>query len=261
VEGAPELLSAAFVIADPATGEVMAAKNPDAPVAIASITKLMTAMVVLDAQSPLTEPLTIAEEDRDLLKGSSSRLAMGTTLSRGDLLRLALMSSENRAASALGRHYPGGRPAFVAAMNAKAQSLGLAGTRFADPTGLSPENVSTPLDLVTMVRAASDYALIRELSTTHGYALDLGDRVRQFRNTNALVGNPEWQIDLQKTGFIQEAGRCLVMQARVLDRPVVMVLMDANGRRARIEDAARVKRWLEGVDRTKIATGPRSVAG
>jgi D-alanyl-D-alanine endopeptidase (penicillin-binding protein 7) len=244
-EGNPLLHSAAFMIADQATGNVLLEKNSDAVLPIASITKLMTAMVVLDARLSLTEILAIANDDVDTLRGSSSHVPVGVELPREDMLRLALMSSENRAASSLARHYPGGLPAFVAAMNRKAASLGLRETRFLDSTGLNSANVSSARDLVKMVSAASRYPLIREFSTTANYTVSLNGRPRQFNNTNALVSSPDWQIGVSKTGFINESGKCLVMQAWLLNKPMIIVLLDSFGRFTRVADAQRVKRWLE----------------
>lgn len=244
-EGNPQLQSAAFMVADQATGNVLLEKNSDTVVPIASITKLMTAMVVLDARLALNETLTISQDDVDTLRGSSSHVPVGTELQRDDMLRLALMSSENRAASALGRNYPGGLPAFVAAMNRKAAALGLHDTRFSDSTGLNSANVSSARDLVKMVSAASRYPLIREFSTTANYVVSLNGRQRQFNNTNSLVGSPNWQIGVSKTGYINESGKCLVMQAWMLNKPMIIVLLDSFGRFTRVADAQRVKRWLE----------------
>ncbi len=260
-EGNPLLHSAAFMIADQATGNVLLEKNSDAVLPIASITKLMTAMVVLDARLNLGEILTIAQEDVDTLRGSSSHVPVGTDLTREDMLRLALMSSENRAASALARHYPGGLPAFVAAMNRKAVSLGLRETRFSDSTGLNSANVSSARDLVKMVSAASRYPLIREFSTTANYVVSLNGRQRQFNNTNALVSSPDWQIGVSKTGFINESGKCLVMQAWLLNKPMIIVLLDSFGRFTRVADAQRVKRWLESAAvQHKVAVNSRGPA-
>jgi D-alanyl-D-alanine endopeptidase (penicillin-binding protein 7) len=220
-------------------------KNADAVVPIASITKLMTAMVVLDAQPSLSEELSVGTEDVDTVKGTRSRLKVGTRLTREEMLRLALMSSENRAASALSRHYPGGRPAFIAAMNAKALQLGLTDTRFADPTGLTPDNVSSARDLVKMVDAAHHYPLIREFSTSEGYQVAIKGRPQAFHNTNALVKSDSWSIGLSKTGYISEAGKCLVMQAWLNDKPTIIVLLDSWGKLTRIGDANRIKRWIE----------------
>jgi D-alanyl-D-alanine endopeptidase (penicillin-binding protein 7) len=260
-EGNPLLHSAAFMIADQATGNVLLEKNSDAVLPIASITKLMTAMVVLDARLSLMDILTIANDDVDTLRGSSSHVPVGVELAREDMLRLALMSSENRAASALARHYPGGLPAFVAAMNRKAASLGLRETRFLDSTGLNSANVSSARDLVKMVSAASRYPLIREFSTTANYTVYLNGRPRQFNNTNALVSSPDWQIGVSKTGFINESGKCLVMQAWLLNKPMIIVLLDSFGRFTRVADAQRVKRWLESAAvQQKLAANVRGPA-
>ncbi|MEW5887433.1 MAG: D-alanyl-D-alanine endopeptidase [Pseudomonadota bacterium] len=239
------LRSAAVLVQDQSTGAVLFEKNAQAVVPIASITKLMTAMVVLDAQSSLSETLVVTDEDVDRLRGSSSRLRVGTELSREDMLRLALMSSENRAASALSRHYPGGREAFVEAMNRKAEAIGLKDTHFRDPTGLSAANVSSARDLVKMVAAASKYPLIREMSTTPEYEVEVNGRRMAFRNTNTLVRNSSWEIGVSKTGFINESGKCLVMQAWLANKPMIIVLLDSVGRLTRIGDAQRIRKWIE----------------
>lgn len=239
------LQSASALVADQATGTVLYEKNAEAVVPIASITKLMTAMVALDAQPGLSEMLAIEEDDVDTLKGTRSRLRVGTRLSREEMLRLALMSSENRAASALSRHYAGGREAFVAAMNRKAESLGLTDTRFEDPTGLTAANVSSARDLVKLVAAAHQYPLIREFSTSSEYEVRIGNRTQAFHNTNSLVSSPTWEIGLSKTGFISEAGKCLVMQAWLNNKPTIIVLLDSWGKLTRIGDANRIKRWIE----------------
>lgn len=237
--------SAAVAVIDQSTGDVLYEKNAGAVVPIASITKLMTAMVALDVQPSLAEELTVSAADVDTIKGTRSRLTVGTQLSREEMLRLALMSSENRAASALSRHYPGGRDAFVAAMNAKARILGLTETRFADPTGLTPDNVSSARDLVKLVNAAHQYPLIREFSTSEEYQVAVRGRPQMFRNTNTLVHSEKWNIGLSKTGYISEAGKCLVMQAWLDDKPTIIVLLDSWGRLTRIGDANRIKRWIE----------------
>ena len=243
----PGVQSSAALVLNQLTGEVIYEKNADESTPIASITKLMTAMVVLDAKLPLNELISISREDIDTLKGTTSRLAPGLTLTRGEMLLLALMSSENRAASALARHYPGGRDAFIHAMNAKAISLGMRHSRFHDATGLNPENVSTPRELAMMVQAARAYPEIHQFSTASEYLFtsNLSRREMAFRNTNPLVKQDDWEIGLSKTGYINEAGRCLVMQARISDTPVVSVLMDSNGKYTRIGDAQRVRKWLE----------------
>jgi D-alanyl-D-alanine endopeptidase (penicillin-binding protein 7) len=214
-------------------------------VPIASISKLMTAMVVLDAKLDMNEVVAISDEDVDELKGTRSRLPVGTTMTRDTAMLLALMSSENRAAHALGRHYPGGLPAFVKAMNRKAQALGMLNSSFEEPTGLSSNNVSTAHDLARMVAAAARYPEIRQFSTTDEARVEIKGRMLDFRNTNALVRNDNWEIGVSKTGYISEAGRCLVMQARVADKPVVIVLLDSAGKMTRVGDAIRIKRWME----------------
>lgn len=242
-----KLASANVLVLDAKAGEPIYAKGADTVTPIASVTKLMTAMVVLDAQQPLDEPISVGIGDLDLLKGSHSRLNLGSELSRRDMLRLALMASENRAASSLARHYPGGTEAAVEAMNRKAQSLGMTRTRFADPTGLSSDNVSTASDLALMVRAAAGYDLIRDATTTSSHYVEVQPtgRIIGYNNTNALVRGGQWDIQVSKTGFIREAGKCLVMLANIASRPVVIVLLDSYGRLTRIGDANRVKHWLE----------------
>jgi D-alanyl-D-alanine endopeptidase (penicillin-binding protein 7) len=203
-------------------------------------------MVVLDAKLNLQESLTIAHEDVDTLRHSRSRLPVGTLITRGDALLLALMASENRAAHALGRTYPGGLTAFVSAMNIKAASLGLTETRFDDPSGISSGNVSSARDLARMVDAAYRYRLIRDFTTRKEATIHTGRRTREFRNSNRLIRSPRWQIGLSKTGFIDEAGRCLVMQAHVANRPVLIVLLDSQGKLTRYGDANRIRKWMEG---------------
>lgn len=240
-----ELKSSVALVMDQDTNEVMLSKNPEAVLPIASLTKLMTAVVVVEAHLPLDDAITITSDDVDTEKNSSSRLAVGSTLSRGELLHLALMSSENRAAHALGRTYPGGLAAFVSAMNAKARLLGMHDTRYVDPTGLNSGNQATARDLATLVKAAYQQPLIRELSVSPEHAVRLGNRQLQFRNTNSLVRSPSWDIGLQKTGYIVEAGRCLVMQASMAGRKFIMVFLDSAGKYSRQADAERVRRWLE----------------
>jgi len=249
------LQSSAVLVQDQATGAILYEKNPNAVLPIASITKLMTAMVVLDAAPDLQETLAIGEDDVDLLKGTRSRLKVGTHLAREEMLRLALMSSENRAASALSRHYLGGREAFVAAMNQKALALGLTDTRFHDPTGLTAANVSSPRDLAKMVNAAHQYPLIREFSTTSEGEFSIAGRPQQFRNTNTLVKSPSWEIGLSKTGYINEAGKCLVMQAWLNNKPTIIVLLDSWGKMTRIGDANRIKRWVESASLARSTAG------
>jgi D-alanyl-D-alanine endopeptidase (penicillin-binding protein 7) len=240
-----DLHSAVALVVDQRSGATLYAKNSLAVLPIASITKLMTAMVVLDAKLPLDETLQISDADIDTEKHTRSRLRPGTRLTRNEMLNLALMSSENRAAHALGRHYPGGLDAFVEAMNAKARALGMNDSSFVDPTGLSSRNVSNAVDLSRMVAAAFDYPLIREYSTATGLTVDAGRRSVGYRNTNRLIDNPDWDIGLQKTGYISEAGSCLVMHVSVEGRPMVMVLLDAIGRLSRFGDAQRIRHWLE----------------
>ncbi len=242
----PKLYSSIALIYDEQTHRPLYTKNPDAVAPIASITKLMTAMVVLDSDPDLYEEISVDEADKDSLKNTRSRLGVGTTFTRAEMLRLALMSSENRAAAALARNYPGGTRAAIAAMNAKARELGMTNTTFLDPTGLNSENVSTARDLVKMVAAARNYRLIHQYTTTATHSVE-GQRGREmrFNNTNPLVKNASWEIGVSKTGYINEAGRCLVMQARIKNRPVIIVLLDSNGKNTRIGDANRVKKWIE----------------
>ncbi|MDR2875016.1 MAG: D-alanyl-D-alanine endopeptidase [Methylobacillus sp.] len=243
--GELKLASAKALVMNQETGEVLYAKSADTPTPMASVTKLMTAMVVLDAKQSLDELVTIGAEDVDTLRGTRSRLPIGTTLTRGELLQLALMASENRAASALAHAYPGGYEKFIRAMNAKAKMLDMTHTRFLDGTGLNSGNVSTAEDLAKMVNAAYDYPEIRKVSTASAYAVDTGRRETEFHNTNILVRNSDWNIGLSKTGYINEAGRCLVMQAEVAGQPLIIVLLDSNGKFTRIGDANRVRKWLE----------------
>lgn len=239
-----DLKSSVALVIDQQTGDVLLSKNPDAVLPIASLTKLMTALVVAETGQPLDEMLTITEADVDTEKGSRSRLPVGTRLTRGEMLHLSLMSSENRAANALGRHYPGGLRAFVSAMNAKAQLLGMSDTEYAEPTGLSSRNRSSARDLALLVEAAYRHDVIRDLSTSTGMRVEAGARPIAFHNTNRLVHSPAWEIGLQKTGFISEAGRCLVMQAEVAGRALIMVFLDSVGRHARLGDAERVRQWV-----------------
>ncbi len=242
----PNLKSSSALVIDQSEGTTLYGKNSDNVMPIASITKLMTAMVVLDADLPLEEPIVISKEDRDLLKGTRSRLRIGTALTRRELLQLALMASENRAAEALTRVYPGGTAAFVAAMNRKALELGMSRTHFVDGTGLSSANVSTAQNLTRMVAVAHQYPLIREFTTERQTTVRLTNgQVMSYGNSNQLVSSRDWQISLSKTGYISEAGRCLVMRATIASRPVIIVLLDSWGRLTRIGDANRIKRWME----------------
>ncbi len=248
------LKSNVALVIDQTTGELVFSKNVDDVHPIASITKLMTALVILDAQLPLAERVDITAEDIDTERGSRSRLKIGAEFSRDDLLHLALMSSENRAAHALGRSYPGGMPAFVDAMNAKALALGMGRTRFVDPTGLSSANVSTASDLVKLVHETHRQPLIRQYSTSPNHQVTIAGRPARFNNTNRLVSSETWDIGLSKTGFINEAGRGLVMQAKIQGRPLVIVLLDSWGKLSRIGDANRIKKWLT----SSVGSGPLS---
>ncbi|MDQ7744351.1 D-alanyl-D-alanine endopeptidase [Hydrogenophaga pseudoflava] len=240
-----DLNSSVALVVDQQTNEVLFSKNDSAVLPIASLTKLMTGLVVTDANLPLDEMVTITSDDVDTVKGSRSRLAVGTTLTRLELMHLALMSSENRAAHALGRTYPGGLDQFVRLMNAKARELGMRDTRYVEPTGLSSLNQSSARDLATLVSVAYQRPLLRSLSTSPSHQLELGHRTLEFRNSNRLIRDPDWDIGLQKTGYISEAGRCLVMQARVAGRQLIMVFLDATGKLGRAQDAERVRRWVE----------------
>nr|WP_177200832.1 D-alanyl-D-alanine endopeptidase [Roseateles sp. YR242] len=241
-----DLKSSVALVLDQDTNEVLFSKNPQAVLPIASITKLMTALLVVEAKQSLDEKITITDEDKDTEKFTGSRLTVGTTLTRGELLHLALMSSENRAAHALGRNYPGGLETFVAAMNTKAQLLGMADTHYVEPTGLSSRNQSSARDLAVLVKTAHQFELIRELSTSPEYTVALGRRQVRFGTTNGLVRKADWDIGLQKTGFINEAGQCLVMQAQMAGRKLIMVFLDSAGKYSRIGDAERVRKWLMG---------------
>ncbi len=241
----PKLKSSSVLVIDQKDSSVLYSRRADVAMPIASITKLMTALVVLDAKQPLNEPIQLTNADRNLQKSDFSRLAVGTTLTRGDLMHLALMSSENRAAHALGNNYPGGMTAMVAAMNAKAAALGMSNAHFVDPTGLSSENVASAEDLSKLVIAASHNPTIREYSTDRSYAVKVRRRLVEFRNTDNLVANPTWNIIVQKTGYITEAGKCLVMGAVIEGRSVIIVLLDSFGKYTRVADAKRIKTWME----------------
>ncbi len=239
------LRSAVALVQDAASGETLIAKNQDTILPIASITKLMTAIVILDAGLNLEQRVAISGEDYDSVKGTRSRLRPGAVLTRNELLLLALMSSENRAAAALGRTFPGGTGAFVSMMNAKARSLGMSATRFVDPTGLSSGNVASAQDLARLVAAAHEFPLIREYSTRERATVNALGRPLGYRNTNGLVRSAHWEIGLSKTGYISEAGRCLVMRVRLASREVIVVLLDSWGKFSRIGDANRIRKWLE----------------
>ena len=241
----PGLRSSAALVLDETHSTVLYSRHADVAMPIASISKLVTALTVADAKQPMDEVIEVTEEDRAIGKGAFSRLAVGTRLTRGDLFHLALMASENRAAHALARNYPGGIAAFMPAMNAKAQELGMSSSHFVEPTGLSSDNVASPEDLSKLVMAASKNATIREYSTDPGYDVRVGRRMVGFHNTNSLVNNPTWDIVVQKTGYIEEAGRCLVMQTVIEGRTIVIVLLNSFGKQTRVADATRVRRWME----------------
>ena len=254
-----DLRSSVALVIDQDTHEVLIRKNDMAVLPIASLTKLMTGLVISDANLVESEMITITQDDVDTEKGSTSRLAVGSVLSRGDLLHLALMASENRAAHALGRTYPGGMPLFVKAMNDRAKGLGMASTHYVEPTGLSSRNQSSAKDLAVLVGAAYDVPLLRELSTSPGREVDVGRRTLQYNTTNRLVKSPNWDIGLQKTGYISEAGQCLVMQTKVAGRKIIMVFLDSAGKLSRIADAERVRRWVENQNaRSQVASADKA---
>jgi D-alanyl-D-alanine endopeptidase (penicillin-binding protein 7) len=241
----PALRSSAALVLDETHSTVLYSRHADVAMPIASISKLVTALTVADANQPMDEVIEITDEDRAIGKGAFSRLTVGTRLTRGDLFHLALMASENRAAHALARNYPGGMAAFMPAMNAKAKELGMTSSHFVEPTGLSSDNVASPEDLSKLVMAASKNATIRECSTDPGYDVRIGRRIIGFHNTNSLVKNPTWDIVVQKTGYIEEAGRCLVMQTVIEGRTIVIVLLNSFGKQTRVADATRVRKWME----------------
>ncbi|HEY0943279.1 MAG TPA: D-alanyl-D-alanine endopeptidase [Steroidobacter sp.] len=251
--GKPETKSATVLVMDEGDGTVLYAKQSKKVMPVASITKLMTALVVLESKEPLDEELTILSVDRERTKASASRLAVGSKLTRGELLHLALMSSENRAAQAVGRAHPGGLPAFIKQMNVRARELGMKSTRFADPTGLSSDNVSTAADLVKLVIAASHEPLIEKYSTSEKLTVKVGRQMLEFRNTNSLTSKDDWDISVQKTGYTQLAGQCLVMKAIIQDRPTVIVLLNSFGKLTRVADARRIRRWMERGADTQMA--------
>jgi len=253
----PKLKSSSVLVIDQSDSSVLYARRSDVAAPIASITKLMTALVVLDAKQPLNQPITITQAEALLPRGGVSRLSVGTVLTRGDLMHLALMSSENRAAHALGVNYPGGLPALVAAMNAKATALGMIHSHFVDPTGLSSENVASPEDLSKLVIAASRNPSIREYSTDQRYTVRVHKHLVEFHNTDNLVANPTWNIIVQKTGYITEAGKCLVMEAVIEGRNVVIVLLDSAGKLTRVADAKRVKTWMEATATERVQVSMR----
>ena len=240
-----DLKSSAALVMDQNTGEVLFSKNDNAVLPIASLTKLMTGLVISEAHLPMDQIIRISQEDVDTEKGSSSRLTVGAELSRGELLHLALMSSENRAAHALARSYPGGLAVFIGLMNAKAGLIGMHDTSYVEPTGLSSKNQSSARDLAKLVNVAHGDPTLRELTTSPDYQVAVGRRTLQYNNTNRLVKNPSWNIGLQKTGYIAEAGQCLVMQVKIAGRQLIMVLLDSTGKLSRLGDAERVRRWVE----------------
>ncbi|MGB7481860.1 MAG: D-alanyl-D-alanine endopeptidase [Burkholderiaceae bacterium] len=239
-----DLKSNVALVIDPADSKVLFEKNSTVALPIASLTKLMTSLVVVEARQDMDELLEITDADIDREKNTYSRLRVGTRMTRADLLHIALMSSENRAASALGRNYPGGLAAFVAAMNAKARALGMHDTHYVEPTGLSSHNVASARDLAKLVVAAHEYPVIRQYSTDTKYMVEIAGHPMQYANSNRLVSNPDWEIDLQKTGYISEAGRCLVMLAKIDGRAIVMVFLDSKGKLSRLADAGRIRKWL-----------------
>ncbi len=247
VHDALDLKSNVAFVLDQSNAEVLFDKNADVSLPIASITKLMTALVVVEARQDMNEMLEITDADVDREKFSSSRLRPGTRMTRGDMLHIALMSSENRAASALGRNYPGGLSAAVAAMNAKARELGMVGAHYVEPTGLSSQNVASARDLAKLVSAAQKEPLLCQYSTDSRYVVDANGREMQYANSNHLVSNPTWEILLQKTGYITEAGHCLVMRAMIEGRAIVMVFLDSKGKDSRLGDASRMRKWLEAI--------------
>ncbi len=261
-QDALDLKSSVALVIDQDTHEVLFSKNDSAVLPIASLTKLMTGVIVSGAKLPMDEIIAVTQDDVDTEKHSSSRLKVGTSLTRGELLHLALMSSENRAAHALGRTYPGGMATFVSLMNTKAKLLGMNDTSYAEPTGLSSRNQSSARDLATLVNAAHGDALLRELTTSPGYQVAVGSRTLQYNNTNRLLKNPEWDIGLQKTGYIREAGQCLVMQTKIAGRKLIMVFLDSAGTLSRLGDAERVRRWVESAPaKVDISTTIKQISG
>jgi D-alanyl-D-alanine endopeptidase (penicillin-binding protein 7) len=261
-QDALDLKSSVALVIDQDTREVLFSKNDSAVLPIASLTKLMTGVIVSGAKLPMDEIIAVTQDDVDTEKHSSSRLKVGTSLTRGELLHLALMSSENRAAHALGRTYPGGLATFVSLMNAKAKLLGMNDTSYAEPTGLSSKNQSSARDLATLVNAAHGDALLRELTTSPGYQVAVGSRTLQYNNTNRLVKNPGWDIGLQKTGYISEAGQCLVMQTKIAGRKLIMVFLDSAGKLSRLGDAERVRKWVESAPaKINVSTAIKPISG
>ncbi|OEZ98012.1 D-alanyl-D-alanine endopeptidase [Duganella phyllosphaerae] len=250
-----DLKSNVALVLDQANSEVLFEKNSNIALPIASITKMMTGLVVVEAEQDMDEVLTVTDEDVDRAKFSSSRLRVGAQLTRANMLHIALMSSENRAASALGRNYPGGKPAFVEAMNAKARELGMSDTHYVDSSGLSKMNVASARDLAKLAMAAYEHPMLRQFSTDANAIVEANGRPMQFGTTNRLVANPDWSIGLQKTGFINEAGRCLLMQAVIEGRSVIMVFLDSKGTQSRVADAGRIRKWIEALKPATLNIG------
>jgi D-alanyl-D-alanine endopeptidase (penicillin-binding protein 7) len=249
-----DLKSSVALVLDQSNSQVLFEKNSNVALPIASITKLMTGLIVVEANQNMDEVLEVTADDIDHEKNTSSRLRIGAQLTRSNMLHIALMSSENRAASALGRNYPGGLLAFVAAMNAKARLLGMTDTRYVDSTGLSSHNVASARDLAKLVIAAYQHPVLCQYSTDPKYVVDTGGHALQYANSNHLVANPAWEIGLQKTGYISEAGRCLVMQAKIDGRAVVMVFLDSKGKQSRLADAGRIRKWLEAIKPSSVTS-------
>ena len=256
----PVLRSSAALVLDATGSSVLYARHSDVAMPIASITKLMTSLVVMDAGQPLDETLEISSDDVAHGRGAVSRLTPGTTLTRGDLMHLALMASENRAAHALARNFPGGVDACVDAMNVKARQLGMQATRFVEPTGLSEENVASAEDLSKLVMAAAKVPAIRQYSTDTSYDVRVGRRLVTFRSTDSLTSKSDWDIVVQKTGYIARAGRCLVMQTVIEARTVVIVLLNSYGKRTRVADARRIRRWMESSEHFRTIASERTTA-
>ena len=250
-----DLKSNVALVLDQANSEVLFEKNSNIALPIASITKMMTGLVVVEANQDMDEVLTVTDDDVDRAKFSSSRLRVGAQLTRANMLHIALMSSENRAASALGRNYPGGKPAFVEAMNAKARELGMSDTHYVDSSGLSKMNVASARDLAKLAIAAYEHPMLRQFSTDTNAIVEANGRPMQFGTTNRLVASPDWSIGLQKTGFINEAGRCLLMQAVIEGRSVIMVFLDSKGTQSRVADAGRIRKWIEALKPAALNIG------
>ena len=253
-----DLKSNVALVLDQANSEVLFEKNSNVALPIASITKMMTGLVVVEANQDMDEVLTVTDADVDREKFSSSRLRVGAQLTRANMLHIALMSSENRAASALGRNYPGGKPAFVEAMNAKARELGMTDTHYVDSSGLSKMNVASARDLAKLAMAAYQHPMLRQFSTDSKAIVEANGRPMQFGTTNHLVASPDWAIGLQKTGFINEAGRCLLMQAVIEGRSVIMVFLDSKGKQSRTADAGRMRTWLQALKPAALTTNTSS---